>query len=181
MCLYLFYYSHETIIKESLVHWWPLHARLFQAPTEAWILIITFTNQEIGVVLLWSITTLLKRKPLFCLSLNFCNFSRNWAWDFLTCVLTFTEMNWLEWCTLSYIILYIWIWFPSLTFWMQYRRNTDFWPIKTLNFGNWTSWFSYDFLKILTVWASFSYKLFSYKKYVYFISNCFKANLYLVR
>ena len=35
---------------------------------------------------------------------------------------------------------------------------------KTLNFGNWAPWFSYDFLKILTIWASFSYKLFSYKK-----------------
>ena len=47
---------------------------------------------------------------------------------------------------------------------MQQRRNTDFWPIKTLNFGNWASWFSYDFLKILMIWASFSYNLFSYKK-----------------
>jgi len=38
-----------------------------------------------------------------------------------------------------------------------------FWPIKKLNFGNWASWFSFDFPKILTIWASFSRKLFSYK------------------
>ena len=35
---------------------------------------------------------------------------------------------------------------------------------KTHDFGNWASWFSYDLLKILTIWASFSYKRFSYKK-----------------
>ena len=104
------------------------------------------------------------RKSLFCLSLNFLNISRNWAWDFLKFFLTFIEINWLEWLTLSLLILYTWIWISSLTFCMQQRRNTDFSPIKTLNFGNWASWFSYDFLKILTIWASFSYKPFSYKK-----------------
>ena len=46
-------------------------------------------------------------------------------------------------------------------------QNIDFWLIKTPNFGNWASWFSYDFLKILAIWALFSYKLFSYKKDVY--------------
>jgi len=69
--------------------------------------------------------------------------------------------------SLSLLIPYTWIWISSLTFWMQQRRNTDFWPIKTLNFGNWASWCSYDFLKILTIWASFSYKLFSFKQNVY--------------
>ena len=82
------------------------------------------------------------RKSLFCLSLNFLNISRNWAWDFLKFFLTFTEINWLEWFTLSLVILYTWIWIPTSTFWM-----------KSLNFGNWDSWFSYDFLKILTIWA----------------------------
>ena len=103
------------------------------------------------------------RESSFCLSLNCPNFSRNWAWDFVKIFLTFTEINWLNWFKLSSMILYIWIWFPSLTFWMQWRRNIDFWPIKTLNCGNWASWSSYDFLKILTIWASFSCKLFSYK------------------
>ena len=59
------------------------------------------------------------RKSLFCLSLNFLNFSRNWASDFLKFFLTFTEINWPEWFRLSLIILYTWIWIPSLTFWMQ--------------------------------------------------------------
>ena len=59
------------------------------------------------------------RKSSFCLSLNFLNFSRNWAWDFLTFFLTFTEINWLEWYTRSLTIFYTWIWIPSLTFWMQ--------------------------------------------------------------
>ena len=58
-------------------------------------------------------------KPLFCLSLNFLNFSRNWAWDFLKLFLTFTEINWLKWFALSLLILYTWIWIPSLRFWMQ--------------------------------------------------------------
>ena len=104
------------------------------------------------------------RNSLFCLSFNFLNFSRNWASDFLKFFLTFTEINWLEWYTLSLIILYTWIWIPSLTFWMQQRRNIDFWSIKTFKFGIWASWFSCDFLKILRIWASFSYILFSYKK-----------------
>ena len=62
------------------------------------------------------------------------------------------------------INLYTWIWIQSLTFWMQYLRNIHFWPITTLNFGNWAWRFSYDFLQILIISASFSYKLFSYKK-----------------
>ena len=114
------------------------------------------------------------RKSLFYLSLNFLNFSRNCAWDVLKFFLTFTEINRLEWYTLSLIILYTWIWIPSLTFWMQWQRNTDFWPIKTLNFGNWASRFSYDFLKILTIWASFSYKIFSYKKTCMLSSRVYK-------
>ena len=59
------------------------------------------------------------RKSLFWLSLNFLNFSRNWAWDFLKFFLTFTEINWLKWFTLSLILLYTWIWIPSLKFWMK--------------------------------------------------------------
>ena len=59
------------------------------------------------------------RKPSFCLSLNFLNFSRNWAWHFLKFSLTFTEMDWLRWFTLSLLTLYTWIWIPSLTFWTQ--------------------------------------------------------------
>ena len=35
---------------------------------------------------------------------------------------------------------------------------------SNLKCWNCASWFSYDFLKILTIWASFSYKLFSFKK-----------------
>ena len=50
---------------------------------------------------------------------QFLNFSRNWAWDFLKFFLTFAEINWLEWFTLSLIPLYTWIWIPSLTFWLQ--------------------------------------------------------------
>ena len=41
------------------------------------------------------------RKPLFCLSLNFLNFSGNWGWDFLKIFLTFTGINWLKEVTLS--------------------------------------------------------------------------------
>ena len=77
----------------------------------------------------WKLKTLMSRrvtlhvffikKSLICLSLNFLNFSRNRAWDFLEFFITFTEINWLEWFTLSLLILYTWIWFASLTFWMQ--------------------------------------------------------------
>ena len=59
------------------------------------------------------------RKSLFCSRLNFLNFSRNSAWDFLKFFLTLTEINWLEWFAISLIILYTWIWIPSLIFWMQ--------------------------------------------------------------
>ena len=59
------------------------------------------------------------RKSLFCLSLNVLNCSRNSACDFLNFFLTFTEINWLEWLAISLIILYTWIWIPSLIFWMQ--------------------------------------------------------------
>ena len=82
------------------------------------------------------------RKLWFCMSLNFLNFFRNWAWDFLNFFLSFTDINWLKWFTLSLLILYAGIWIPYLTFWMQWQRNIDFfWPIKTLNFGNWALWF----------------------------------------
>ena len=83
------------------------------------------------------------RKPSFYLSLNSLNFSQNWVWDVLEFFLSSTEINWLKCFTLSLLIL---LWIPSLTFWMQYRRNIA------------------DFLKILTIWASFSYELFSYRK-----------------
>ena len=59
------------------------------------------------------------RKSLFCLSLNFLNFSPNWAWNVVKFFLTFAEINWLEWFTLSLIIFYTRIWIPSLTFGMQ--------------------------------------------------------------
>jgi len=63
--------------------------------------------------------TFFVRKPSFCLSFNFFNSSRNWAWDFLKSFLTFTEISWLKWPTFSLLILYTWIWIPSLTFWIQ--------------------------------------------------------------
>jgi len=122
-------------------------------------------------------TFFLIRKSLFCLSLNFLNISRNWAWDFLNFFLTFSEINLLEWFTLSLITLCTWIWIPSLTFWIQQRWNADFWPMKTLNFGKRASLFSYDFLKILTIWASFSYKLLSYKKTCTQFRNTQKENI----
>ena len=59
------------------------------------------------------------RKSSFCLSLNFLNFSRNWAWECLSFFSTFSEINWLKWFTLSLLILCIWIWIPPLTFWIQ--------------------------------------------------------------
>ena len=37
----------------------------------------------------------------------------------------------------------------------EYRKNT--------HFEKWALWFFKDFLKILAIWTSFSYKLFSYK------------------
>ena len=47
------------------------------------------------------------RKPSFFLSLNFLNFSRNRAREFLKFFSTFTEINWLKWVTFSLFLVYI--------------------------------------------------------------------------
>jgi len=59
------------------------------------------------------------RKLSLCLSLNFLNVFRNRAWKFLKFFLPFTEINCLKWVTFSLLMLYTWIWIPSLTFWME--------------------------------------------------------------
>jgi len=46
------------------------------------------------------------RKSLFCLSLNFLTFPESKPQSFLNVFLTFAEINWLEWFTLSLILLY---------------------------------------------------------------------------
>ena len=56
-----------------------------------------FTAKEVSIILH---IIFFIRKPSFCLSLNFLNFPRHWAWDFLKTFLTFTELNWLKWVTL---------------------------------------------------------------------------------
>jgi len=90
------------------------------------------------------------RKPPFCLSLHFLNFSRNWAWDFLKFFLTFSEMIYTFVIDFVYLNLNsIFKIFNAITtkYWFLANRNTKF-GIEP-----------HDFLKILTIWASFSYKL----------------------
>jgi len=65
-------------------------------------------NALTATVFIHSYTFVFIRKPLFSLSLISPNFSRNWAWHFLTFFLTFTEINWLNWLTLLLLILYTW-------------------------------------------------------------------------
>ena len=55
------------------------------------------------------------REIIILPELQFSELSRNWTWDFLRIFLTSTEIKWLKWVTLSFVILYTRIWIPSLT------------------------------------------------------------------
>ena len=107
------------------------------------------------------------KKPLFCLSLYFLNFSRDWAWDFLKIFFVFIEIYWLKWVKFSFLYLVC----SSL----YGLNNND----ATFNFGqqkhliletepcNFLTIFS-----ILAIWFSFSYKVFFVKDVNMTLHNC---------
>ena len=90
-------------------------------------------------------TFFLIRKPSICLSLNFLNFSRSWAWDFLKFFLTFTEI--LAKMVYTFVINIVYLNLNSIlnvlnAITTKHRflanKNTNFWKLSLVIFlGFW--------------------------------------------
>ena len=100
---YTFYhvltYSYRTTHCHS---YWRYHYLITNSPLRFWICIPLYETVPTSGI---HTRFFLIRKPLFYLSLNFLNFSRSRAWDFLKFFLTFTEINWPKWFAISLLIL----------------------------------------------------------------------------